>query len=67
MMRLVQMIWQVLMILISVYIGWLFIRCMRRYSDSHKEKKGDKPPQTEAVLLFINESRSSNFFIKFLL
>jgi len=32
MMRLVQMIWQVLMILISVYIGWLFIRCMRRYS-----------------------------------
>ena len=26
MMRLVQMIWQVLMILISVYIGWLFIR-----------------------------------------
>lgn len=25
MMRLVQMIWQVLMILISVYIGWLFI------------------------------------------
>lgn len=42
MMRLVQMIWQVLMILISVYIGWLFIRCMRRYSDSHKEKKGDK-------------------------
>ena len=42
MMRLVQMIWQVLMILISVYIGWLFIRCLRRYSDSHKEKKGDK-------------------------
>lgn len=48
MMRLVQMIWQVLMILISVYIGWLFIRCMRRYSDSHKEKKGDSNAERNA-------------------